>query len=71
MKKYLLPLISFIISISCIVAYNIIGAKIAPDGTLIEPFFLIPIGWLFIIIGIVSVLIISFSKNHKKFRKDI
>ncbi|WP_286161397.1 DUF3955 domain-containing protein [Clostridium sp. KNHs214] len=48
-----------------------IGAKIAPDGTLIEPFFLIPIGWLFIIIGIVSGLIISFSKNHKKFRKDI
>ncbi|WP_102401204.1 DUF3955 domain-containing protein [Haloimpatiens massiliensis] len=73
MKKYLLSLISFIIAISCIVAYNIIGSKIAPDGTLIEPFFLIPIGWLFIIIGIVSALIIfitSLSRNYKKSSKN-
>lgn len=58
MKKiYLLPIISLTIGISCAVAYDVIGSEIAPDGTLIEPFALIPIGWLFIFIGIISGLV--------------
>ncbi|MBH5317585.1 DUF3955 domain-containing protein [Paenibacillus sp. GSMTC-2017] len=52
MKKYVV-LLSFLIGIGCFVAFSIIGSEIAPDGTLIEPFFLIPIAYLFLFIGII------------------
>ncbi|WP_053956713.1 DUF3955 domain-containing protein [Inediibacterium massiliense] len=69
MKKYLLSFISLIIGISCLVTYHIIGSEVAPDGTLLEPFFLIPISYFFIAIGIILGLVIgivSFSRNHNK-----
>lgn len=68
MKKYIVSLISFIISISCIIAFNIIGSEIASDGTLIESFFLIPLSYIFLFVGIISILISSlrsFKKIHK------
>ncbi len=42
MKKYLVSLISIFISIVCIITYDIIGSEVLADGTLVEPFFLIP-----------------------------
>ena len=71
MKKYLLALIPFIIGIGCLVTYAIIRSEIAPDGTLLEPFFLIPMGYLFVAIGIILGLVkgihrgagLSFYKN--------
>ncbi|MCY6372064.1 DUF3955 domain-containing protein [Clostridium ganghwense] len=68
MKKYLLSLISFIVGFGCFVTFSIIGSEVAPDGTLIEPFFLIPIGYLFIAIGIIT-SIVSFFRNYKKSNK--
>ncbi|WP_291649319.1 DUF3955 domain-containing protein [Clostridium sp.] len=65
MKKYIISLTSFILSISCIIAFNIIGSDVAPDGTLMEPFFLIPLFYIFLFIGIIS-LFISFIWNFKK-----
>lgn len=66
MKKYILSLISFIISFGCIVAYNIIGSKVAEDGTLIEPFFLIPMAWLFVAIAVLSGVVIFVSASFRK-----
>lgn len=66
MKKYILNIIPFIMSAGCLLAFNIIGSEVAPDGTLVEPFFLIPMAWLFIFIGIIG-LIIS-VKNYLKLR---
>ncbi|WP_157843651.1 DUF3955 domain-containing protein, partial [Clostridium botulinum] len=40
MKKYILSIIPFVLAMGCVMAYNIIGSEVAPDGTLIEPFFL-------------------------------
>lgn len=70
MKKYLLSIISFLISIVCILSYNVIGSSVAPDGTLIEPFYLIPMSWLFLIIGLAS-LIIVFVVSHLKNKKHV
>lgn len=64
MKKYILSAIPFVIAVICLAAYNMIGSSVAPDGTLNEPFFLIPIFWLFTLIGVIG-LIIRFS-SHKK-----
>lgn len=69
MKKYLVSLISIFISIVYIITYDIIGSEVLADGTLVEPFFLIPLGWLFLIIGIISgiaVFIISSVRKSKK-----
>ena len=71
MKKKFLVLIPFIIGIACMVAFNIIGSEVAPDGTLLEPFYLIPMSFLFMVIGIILVLtvnIVSFFRKSKKIR---
>ncbi|MPN38420.1 hypothetical protein SDC9_185944 [bioreactor metagenome] len=59
-------LVSALAAIICFVAYNIIGAEVLPDGTLVEPFALIPIGYIFLLIFIIS-FIWNFviSKKHK------
>ena len=67
MKKNILNLIPFIGTAVCTVAYNIIGSEVLADGTLVEPFYLIPIGWLLFFIGIIGIGIrISFSFKNKK-----
>ncbi|MBU5590222.1 DUF3955 domain-containing protein [Clostridium sp. MSJ-4] len=69
MKKYTFSLISLIISFGCIAAYGIIGSKVAPDGTLIEPFFLIPMFWLFALIAAISALIVKVCPFFYKSKK--
>ncbi|WGX75233.1 DUF3955 domain-containing protein [Paraclostridium bifermentans] len=59
MKKYLFTIIPFILGVVCFVSYIIIGSEIAPDGTLVEPFGLIPIGFLLIAISIIVSSIMS------------
>jgi hypothetical protein len=38
-------------SLACIVAFEVIGSEVTEDGTLVEPFFLIPIAWLLFVTG--------------------
>ena len=57
MKKYILSLIPFILGASCFITFNIIGSEVTLDGTLVEPFFLIPIGYLCFVIAIICLLI--------------
>lgn len=68
MKKNILYSIPFLIAIGCLVIFNIIGSEVAADGTLIEPFFLIPIFWLFSFIGILALIfrfmLFLFKKKH-------
>ncbi len=66
MKKYLIPIIFLSLGIICALTYTIIGSKIAPDGTLIEPFALIPICYLFIILSVMLSLVIFIYSKFKK-----
>lgn len=66
MKKYIFSLISFIIGIACMMAFNIIGSEIAPDGMVVEPFYLIPIGFFFVFIAVISALIVTLFYKNKK-----
>ncbi|MCU4760102.1 MULTISPECIES: DUF3955 domain-containing protein [unclassified Bacillus (in: firmicutes)] len=65
MKKYILTLIPFILGIGCVVSYNTIGSKVASDGTLVEPFYLLPMGYLFLAIGIISLFVSKIKKVNK------
>lgn len=56
MKRFL-TLLPFLIAIGCSVVYNIIGCRVLADGTLDEPFFLVPIGYFFFFIGIILLLV--------------
>ncbi|MEG2194608.1 MAG: DUF3955 domain-containing protein [Terrisporobacter sp.] len=54
-------------TVGCIVAYNVIGSEVLSDGTLVEPFYLIPIAWLSLFIGAIGLIIRSVS--YFKFKK--
>ncbi len=69
MKKYLFSLLSLVLGMGFWIAYTIIGSKIAPDGTLIESFYLIPMGYLFLALGLVSLLLV-FSVSVIRKRKS-
>ena len=56
MKKYLI-LLPFLISFGCAISYNVIGSRVLADGTLDEPFFLVPIECFFFLLGILLLLI--------------
>lgn len=69
MKKNILNtlnLIPFIIVVGCGLAYNMIGSEIAADGTLVEPFFLIPIGYLALFVGIIGLIVRLILNNKRK-----
>lgn len=59
-------LVSALAAVICFIAYNVIGAKVLPDGTLVEPFALIPIGYIFVLVFIISLICnFIFLKKYK------
>jgi len=70
-KGHVLSLALFSGAIGCFAAFSVIGSTVAPDGRLIEPFFLIPLGWFFLIGACVSFVFdfgISLFLNRNTFR---
>ena len=66
-KKYLLASSPIFLGVLCIVMFNIIGSEVKPDGTLVEPFYLIPLAYLFVFTGIIAILFVAiFSMFRKK-----
>ena len=63
MKKIFFTAFLYGIGFGCLIAFNLIGSKVMPDGTLIEPFALIPMGYLFIMIGIIATIILVVKKK--------
>ena len=47
-----LGLLFLALGLACAVAYRMIGSHLDQNGTLVEPFFLIPLGWLGVVIGL-------------------
>ncbi|PEL19181.1 group-specific protein [Bacillus wiedmannii] len=67
MKKYLLASSPIFLGVLCIIMFNVIGSEVKRDGTLVEPFYLIPLAYLFTFTGIVAILYVSlFSVLRKK-----
>ncbi|HFK1710343.1 putative membrane protein [Bacillus sp. RC55] len=66
-NKYLLAASPMFLGVLCIIMFNIIGSEVKPDGTLVEPFFLIPLAYLFVFTGIIAILFMAiFSMLQKK-----
>ena len=55
-EKYLgLSLVFFVLSGGCLFRYHLIGVSVDPEGFLTEPFALIPLGWFFLLLGLVAI----------------
>ncbi|MEK4745104.1 MULTISPECIES: DUF3955 domain-containing protein [unclassified Bacillus (in: firmicutes)] len=54
MKKYMLSLLPLIAGIGCLVSFNMMGSKVAADGTIVEPFYLLPMGYSLLAIGVIG-----------------
>ncbi len=65
MKKNFIAIIPLALGFGCLLAYKIIGSEVAPDGTLVEPFGLIPIGYLLILIGLVAGIVLFILSKKK------
>jgi len=65
MKKKLIVLTPLLISIGCLLTFSLIGSRISEDGTLVEPFFLIPVGWFFFAIALISSLVLGALRIFK------
>jgi hypothetical protein len=48
-KMMRVAIISLFASLACLISYAVIGSSVAPDGRLVEPFYLIPLAWLFLL----------------------
>jgi hypothetical protein len=65
-KSYLFAIIPFVLGICCFVTFKMIGSYVAEDGTLVEPFGLIPIGFLMFAISFVVIIILGMKYLLKK-----
>lgn len=59
-------IIMILAGIGCFLLSTIIGSTIDSNGVLHEPFFLIPIGYLFLLMGLISGFIYLFRKLRKQ-----
>lgn len=69
-NKYLFAATPILLGILCIIIYGMIGSRVEPDGTLVEPFFLIPISYLLVFSGIISLLFVRISSILKRKKID-
>jgi hypothetical protein len=68
MRKYILSLIPCIMGLGCFISYEIIGSYVSSNGTLVEPFFLIPIGYFLVAIGIIAGLMFKLAPFFHKLK---
>ncbi|MGK4114988.1 DUF3955 domain-containing protein [Lysinibacillus capsici] len=66
MKKYIFALMPIILGVLSFLIFMVKGSNVAPDGTLEEPFFLIPIGFLLLFIGFICVVGVALKSIIKK-----
>ncbi len=67
-NKYLLASAPVFLGVLCLTIYSMIGSRVEPDGTLVEPFFLIPLSYLFVFSGIISLLFVGTISMLKRKR---
>lgn len=65
-KKYLLASTPIFLGVICMISYFMIGSRVEPDGTLVEPFFLLPLSYLFVFSGIIALLFVTTISVFKK-----
>lgn len=60
-------ILPFILAGICPILFNLIGSEITAEGILKEPFFLIPMMYVFLLIGLVN-LVVKFATGKLKLK---
>ncbi len=66
MNKYIYPTIFVTGGFVSAIIYNLIGSYVDENGMLHEPFFLIPLGYLFAFIGLILFIVFFVYDQIKK-----
>lgn len=61
----------FLLGVACVTLFSTIGSKVLSDGSMSEPFFLIPLAYLFFLFGIAITFVkairyISYKKEENE-----
>ena len=67
-RAYWLPLLFWSAGLVCLAAYHLIGSSVDKQGFLIEPFALIPLSWLFLVLGGVALMAIFLRPKRNRDR---
>lgn len=71
MKRWFVSISFAILTIVCAIGYRLMGgARVLADGTLQEPFFFIPLGWVFAAASILSFVVTFIFKVRKTKREQ-
>tara|TARA_B100000963_G_scaffold354584_1_gene371368 strand:+ start:620 stop:814 length:195 start_codon:yes stop_codon:yes gene_type:complete len=62
-KKFKVATFILSIGIICFIAFELAGSSVDKEGILNEPFFLIPVGWVLILISIVLYIFFAITKK--------
>ena len=52
-----MPLLLLGLSLLCMIGYHLIGSTLDESGVLIEPFALVPLGWMLLLLSLVSLVV--------------
>ncbi len=61
--KYRLALLFLLLGAGCLVTYNVIGSHVDEAGILREPFALVPMTWIFLLLGVITFFVTRFRKR--------
>lgn len=64
MRKYLISILTFVSGSICLILFKLIGSRVSAEGTLVEPFFLVPVGYVFIAIAVVAAIVAALKKPY-------
>ena len=62
-KSFKIATVFLSVGIICLVLFELIGSKVEKDGNLNEPFFLIPVGSVMVLISVMLYLLFAFKKK--------
>lgn len=62
-KSFKIATVFLSVGIICLVLFELIGSKVEKDGILNEPFFLIPVGSVMVLISVMLYLLFAFKKK--------
>lgn len=65
-KLSLGSLILIIMGVSCFIAFKLMGSEVDSQGVLQEPFFLLPIGSLFVVLGGIGFVVTGIRSFFRK-----
>lgn len=66
MRYFIGPMITAGFGVVCLVVFNVVGAEVLEDGTLSEPFFLIPLSMILLLVSFLWCIIALIYKTIKK-----